>query len=291
MTTHSPTSTLTRRITVDGRTVVADVTGPDDGPVVVLFHAAPGSRQFDPDPVATAAAGVRLVVVDRPGYGGSDPLAAGTIPTITRYADDAAAVLDELGVTDAVLAGWSAGGRGAAAVAARRPELAAALLIVATPAPDDEVPWVPEEQRQAITMMKGDPAAAVGQMVEMLGAMADPAEVVASVAAGPADGAVLDGDDDLRQRLIAMAATAVAQGSIGVAADIVSYTVADWGFDPLSIGAPTTAVYGGADPVVSPAHGEWWAAQIPSAELVVVPDAGHLVITAAWPLVLAAARA
>ena len=85
-----------------------------------------------------------------------------------------------------------------------------------------------------------------------------------------------------------MAATAVAQGSIGVAADIVSYTVADWGFDPSSIGAPTTAVYGGADPVVSPAHGQWWTDRIPTAELIVVPDAGHLVITSAWPLVLAA---
>ena len=287
MATNSPTPT--RSVTVDARAVSVDVTGPDDGPVVVFFHAAPGSRRFDPDPAATAAAGVRLIMFDRPGYGGSDPLADGTIPTVTRFADDAAAVLDELGITDAVLVGWSAGGRIAAAVAARRPELAAALFIVATPAPDEDVPWVPEEQRQAITMMKGDPAAAVGQMVEMLGPMADPAAVAGSVASGPADEAALDADPDLRQRLSTMAATAVAQGSIGVAADIVSYTVADWGFDPSSIGAPTTAVYGDADPVVSPAHGGWWASRIPSVELVVVPDAGHLVITAAWPLVLTAA--
>lgn len=288
MTSSSPTSTRAR--TIDGRIVTVDVTGPDDGPVVVFFHAAPGSRRFDPDPAATAAAGVRLVTFDRPGYGGSDPLAAGTIPTITRFADDAVAVLAELGVTDAVLAGWSAGGRVAAAVAARRPELASALFVVATPAPDDEVAWVPEEQRQAIRMMQRDPGAAVAQMVEMLGAMADPADVVASVAAGPADAAALDADPELRERLTTMAATAVAQGSIGVAADIVSYTVVDWGFDPSSIGTQTTAVYGDADTVVSPAHGEWWAARIPAAELVVVPDAGHLVITSAWPLVLAAAR-
>ena len=187
MTTTS--RTVTRTPTVDGRTVAVDVTGPDDGPVVVLFHAAPGSRHFDPDPVATAAAGVRLITLDRPGYGGSDPLPLDTVPTIDRFADDAVAVLDELGVTDAVLAGWSAGGRIAAAVAARRPELAATAFIIATPAPDDDVPWIPEEQRQAITMMRRDPAAAVGQMVEMLGAMADPTEVVASVAIGPADGA------------------------------------------------------------------------------------------------------
>ena len=120
----------TRSPCPDGRTVAFDIAGPDDGPVVVLHHAAPGSRRFDPDPAATAAAGVRLVTIDRAGYGGSDPLPAGTVPTIPGYAADAAAVLDHLGVTSAVVAGWSAGGRVAAALAAARPELVAALFII-----------------------------------------------------------------------------------------------------------------------------------------------------------------
>ena len=70
-----------------------------------------------------------------------------------------------------------------------------------------------------------------------------------------------------------------------MAADIVSYTVADWGFDPASIGAPTTCLYGAADLLVPPAHGEWWAARIPAAELDVVDGAGHLVVVPAWPRV------
>ena len=65
----------------DGRTVAFDLAGPDGGPVVVLHHSAPGSRRFDPDPTATSAAGVRLVTIDRAGYGRSDPLSAGTVPT------------------------------------------------------------------------------------------------------------------------------------------------------------------------------------------------------------------
>ena len=75
-----------------------------------------------------------------------------------------------------------------------------------------------------------------------------------------------------------------------MAADIVSYTVADWGFDPAAIGAPTACVYGDADVVVTPAHGEWWAARIPDATVEVVRDAGHLVVVDAWPGVLSAAR-
>src|SRR5215218_6329195 len=106
----------TQTITLpDGRTVAFDTCGPDDGPVVVLHHAAPGSRRFDPDPAVTTAAGVRLVTIDRAGYGGSDPLSAATLPTIPQHAADAATVLDHLRIRSAVLAGWSAGGRVAAA--------------------------------------------------------------------------------------------------------------------------------------------------------------------------------
>ena len=70
----------------------------------------------------------------------------------------------------------------------------------------------------------------------------------------------------------------------------MSYTVADWGFDPASIGAPTTCVYGAEDVVVPPAHGEWWAGRIPEARVEVVAGAGHLVVVPAWPGCSAPAR-
>ena len=281
-------STLTL---ADGRTIAYQATGPVDGPAVLLCHAAPGSRRFDPDPSATHDAGVRLITVDRPGYGGSDPLPADVVPTIPALAADAAAVLDHLAIGAAVVAGWSAGGRVAAALAAARPDLVTDLFVVATPAPDDEVPWIPAEHRAAITMMRADPVAATGQMAAVLGPPpADPATELAALTAGPADAAALERDPALRERVVGMLAESVRQGHAGVAADIVSYTVADWGFDPAAIGAPTTCVYGDADAIVTPAHGEWWAARIPEAAVEVVPGAGHLVIVDAWPRVLSAAR-
>jgi pimeloyl-ACP methyl ester carboxylesterase len=88
---------------------------------------------------------VRLLVVDRPGYGESTPLPAGTVPTMAGLADDVAAALGSL-VVDAVgVVGWSAGGRFALALAATRPDLVRAVAPAATPAPDDEVPWIPDE--------------------------------------------------------------------------------------------------------------------------------------------------
>jgi pimeloyl-ACP methyl ester carboxylesterase len=278
----------------DGRHVAFDVHGPADGPVVLLCHAAPGSRRFDPDPAATTAAGVRLVTVDRPGYGGSDPVSRGIVPTIPVSADDAAAVLDHLGVRSAVLAGWSAGGRVAAALAAARPDVASALFLIATPAPDDDVPWVDDTYRPAIAAMRSAPADAVDMMVANLtaatgGDEGGDGDATVLVTGGPADERALAADGALRDRVVAMVAEAMAQGPVGTAADIVAYTVADWGFDPAAIGAPTTCVYGADDTLVPPAHGEWWAARIPAARVEVVDGAGHLVVVPAWPRVLAAA--
>ncbi len=271
-----------------GRGVAADVRGPEDGPAVVLFHSAPGSRRFDPDPAATAAADVRLITIDRPGYGRSEPFAGGT-PTIPAYANDAAAVLDQLGIGEAVLAGWSAGGRIAAALAASRPALARAVLVIATPAPDDEVPWLPDDQRLAVQTIREDPVAAVTQMVATLeGAGTDPASVLATLRASQADARALE-DPGFLERVEAMLSEAFAQGLVGLASDMVSYTVEPWGFDPGAIRAPTTCVYGEADDPVPPAHGAWWTARIPDSELESVPGAGHLVIRQAWALVLATA--
>ena len=76
-----------------------------------------------------------------------------------------------------------------------------------------------------------------------------------------------------------------------MAADIVSYTVADWGFDPAAIGAPTTCVYGAADVIVHAGPRRVVGGAHPGRPRVeVVAGAGHLVIVAAVARVLSAAR-
>ncbi|HET6951008.1 MAG TPA: alpha/beta hydrolase [Acidimicrobiales bacterium] len=274
----------------DGRTATAAEYGDPAGPVVVLCHAAPGSSHLDPDPAATAAAGVRLVSVDRPGYGGSTPLGAGTAPTITGFADDLAAVLAALGLGEVAVAGWSAGGRVALALAARHPAVVRAVAVVATPAPHEEVPWIPAEHAAMLDQLRADPGGATAALApafgEVVGAPRDAR--VATVATGPADAAVLAADPAAGARLAGMLDVAFAQGALGMAADIVSYTVVPWGFDPSAVGAPTTAFYGADDVIVPPAHGEWYVARVPGASLRVVAGAGHLVALAAWGEILEA---
>jgi len=274
----------------DGRTVAASDTGDAGGPVVVLCHPAPGSRRLDPDPAATAAADVRLVGVDRPGYGGSTPLAAGVAPTIPAFADDVVAVLDHLGVAEAALAGWSAGGRVALAAAARHPDRVSAVAVVATPAPQEAVPWIPEEHLALLDRLAADPGGATAVLTQVFAgtATAGAAEQVAQVGAGPADEAVLAADPACRDRLASMMAEAFVQGAVGLAADVASYTVVPWGFDPAAVGVPTTAFYGEGDVIVTPAHGEWYTSRVPGARLVTVPGVGHLVAVTNWADVLAA---
>ena len=87
----------------DGRPLAYCEWGNPSGSPVLLAHGGPGSRLLCPDQDATAAAGVRLLTVDRPGYGVS---AARPDPTLLGWADDVQALADRLGLERFAVVGW-----------------------------------------------------------------------------------------------------------------------------------------------------------------------------------------
>lgn len=271
----------------DGRALAVDDTGPADGGPVLLLPSAPGSRALDPDPAATTAAGVRLLVTDRPGYGKSTPLADGVVASWPAVAADHVALLDALDLDRVDVVGWSNGGLGAIALAALHPSRVRSLTVVGSPAPHDEVPWVPEEFWGLLLAMRQDPGSALAQLAPALAPMAaDVDAALAGIAVGPADDKVL-GDPAVAGRLRAMLAEGLRDGALGVATDIVATNVDTTPVPVEAIACPVGLRYGAEDLIVGPEHGRYWASVLPGADLRVAAGAGHLLLVTEWPDILA----
>ncbi|GGO93888.1 hydrolase [Nocardioides phosphati] len=106
------------------------VPGPAELPPVVLLHGVTWNAALNFHQVVPALAGSRMVVLmDHRGHGeglpGAGPYA------MEDLADDVVAVLDELGISRAVLVGFSLGSLTALQVAARRPDRVAGLVLTA----------------------------------------------------------------------------------------------------------------------------------------------------------------
>lgn len=145
-----------------------------DGPVLVLLHSGVCDRRmWDPQWSALLDAGYRVVRCDFRGFGES--------PVADRpYADaeDVVDLLGSLGIERAALAGSSYGGQVAMEVAARRPDMVTALVLLCSAlpghAPSDVLRSFAEQEEALIEA--GDIAGAVELNVETwLGPEADDA--------------------------------------------------------------------------------------------------------------------
>lgn len=184
-------------------------------------------------------------------------------------ADELAEALDRLGGGPVGVAGWSAGGLTALSLAARRPDLVDRLVLIATPAPDAEVPWFPPGLRAAAADLPtwDDPA----RWLDLLGA-------------GAADRALLD-HADVRARLTVMLREAFVQGPDGLAADLAACRRPP-DVDLGRVTARTLLLYGAQDPLAGPRHGKWYQKRLPSARFEQLPDAGHLAAIPMWKRIL-----
>lgn len=278
-----------RRVAVH-RTTTRGAWFPAEERAVVFCHSAPGAGIFDPDPAETRARNVSLISVDRPGYGGSSPVASGEWATVASAADDLAAVLESLPVQRVGVAGWSAGGRVALALAARRPDLVDRVAVLGTPAPDVEIPWIEPELREELQRLRAlGPDVVHAALDERLASMVpeDPHshEALWLLAAGLADEAALSADG-VRVRLGELLRAGFAQGARGLAADIAGYCLEPWGFEPEAVEAETLLLYGTRDPLADPRHGRWWESRLPDARLELVAGTGHLLVVPTWSRVL-----
>jgi pimeloyl-ACP methyl ester carboxylesterase len=127
----------TRTVRVDGGAVVLADAGA--GPPIVLIHGLGGTHRYWLDTVRRLSARWRVLAVDVPGFGGSDP--ASTPFELVAAGERLLAVCDEVGAARPVLVGHSLGGPIAALVAERHPECVAGVVLVGSTGLSPQRAW------------------------------------------------------------------------------------------------------------------------------------------------------
>ncbi|WP_225878071.1 alpha/beta fold hydrolase [Spongiactinospora rosea] len=256
----------------DGRWLGWAEWGPRDGTPVVFCPGAGTGRSLGFGGDVVDRLGVRLISLDRPGLGASDPAPGRTLGS---WAADVAA----LGLTRPRIVGFSQGAPFALACA----PIAARVAIVSGA---DEVAWpafgpaLPAPLRDLVHLAATDPEAA-----ERSFAAITPDVLWDMIVPGaPAvDRAVYESPEFARAYRGAMA-EAFGQGPGGYARDTL-LAMSRWPYDLGAIKVPVDLWYGEQDTTHSPDQGRTLAGRIPGARHHLVHDAGgSLLWTHAEPI-------
>ena len=264
----------------DGRTLEAVSEGDEKGTLVVFHHGSPGAAvPFEPFDRAAAERGIRLVMVSRPGFGGSSRLPG---RTVASAAADAAELADKLGADRFVTVGWSGGGPQALACAALLPDRVSAAATIAGVAPYDaeDLDWF-AGMGEANRVEYGTAARDADELLRWMRPRADtmkavrPDEIVGDLRSliSEVDEASLDGP--VGDMLAESFHRAFEEGPWGWYDDDLAF-VRSWGFDVSSIRVPVSIWQGRHDLMVPFSHGEWLVGHIPKARSRLRHEHGHL---------------
>lgn len=258
--------------TRDGRRVSFDVSGREDGPAVMYFHGAGDSRLARPPGDALVCeAGVRLVSVDRPGYGRSDP-APGR--TLLSWADDAADLADTLAIDDFAVLAWSAGGAYALACAAAMPGRVSSCTLYGSVVPTS-MPGYDEGLDDMARRLKVGAQERPDELREVLRAFAsDPVEFALGIIRGEEGGDEVLADEAVLAQMTANAREAFAQGADAMTDDYL-LLYRPWGFTLDTVQCPVTVASGELDRFSPPAWGQWLADQLPTGRFIAFPGTNH----------------
>jgi pimeloyl-ACP methyl ester carboxylesterase len=265
----------------DGRNLAYCLYGREDGSRVVFFYGTPGTMFLAPDRlVPVDELGIRLLVLDRPGYGASTRLPG---RSVTAVADDLAVLAGHLGWDRFAVWGASGGGPHALACAARLGDRLTRCASVVSPAPFDAdgLDWL--DGMSALNVEEFTRARAgeadYRPMAEQLARDAVAAAergglaVADDYALAESDRAVLTAQARSPGHLFRVKA-AYTGGIDGCVDDMLTFT-RPWDFEVASIRVPVSIWYGPDDALCPRAHTDWLLRHIPAAEAHELPG-GHV---------------
>jgi pimeloyl-ACP methyl ester carboxylesterase len=266
--------------------------GQPGGEPVFYFHGHPGSRleaRFAHE--AAAAAGFRVIALDRPGCGLSDfqPGRA-----IADWPSDVTEAADVLGIDRFSVAGASGGGPYALACAWKLPGRVVRAAVISGVAPFQvagNTAGMHWQNRVFFPLAARWPAVARAVMRSMRrSVIGRPERTIEALARAmsPADAEIVR-RAEVRPVLIADIIEAFRQGADGAAHDMVLLG-RPWGFSLREIEQEVYLWQGEADTLVPPAMGRYQAEQIPRCHATMIPGAGHLLIIDRMPDLMNAFR-
>ena len=261
----------------DGRLLGYAVYGDPEGWPIFYFHGFPGSRLEAQlaDRVA-ARMGIRLIALDRPGFGLSDFKPR---RTIFEWPDDVVKIADALRINRFATIGVSGGGPYAAACALKIPQRLTAVAIVCGLGPLDtpngtermvrtnhlifflgrRLPWLAKISLWRIAyQVRRNPE---GTLRRMIVALPDP------------DKAVL-ARPEVKTAMKDNVVEAFRGGSRGAACELLLYT-RPWGFLLEDIATRVNLWHGEQDVSVPPTMGQYQARTIPNCRAIFYPGEGH----------------
>jgi pimeloyl-ACP methyl ester carboxylesterase len=262
----------------DGRKLGFAEYGLSGGNPVLFFHGAPGSSYLPADVAEIAQqCGVRLIAVDRPGYGVSGPHAGRTFLT---WANDVAVLTAVLGITRFSIVGLSAGTPYALACAFCLPDRVRNIALAGSLVPgitEGMPPMVgglyelaqtnPDELRKTFVSVAPSASALLGVLSTTV------AEVDKQMMRDRATDFELD-------------YTRVLFGGIeGIASDYLLIS-GILGFPLDKIDAEVHLYYGTADQNTPFAMTESFASQLPNSHVHLLQDEGHFALYRHWEEIL-----
>ncbi len=266
---------------------------PDDPPFLLVMGFSVQMTGWDERFCQQVADhGFRVVRFDNRDVGLSSRITSGPAPdvmkaiggdhstasyTVGDMADDAAGLLDALGMAPAHVLGVSMGGMIVQSLAIRHPDKVRSLCSIMSTTGD---PAVGAPKAEAIAALLAPPPAnrdeAADRAVASTAVIGSPAH--------PFDEAVV--------RSRAIAAYDRSNDPVGVARQLVGIMASpDRTAELGSVTVPTLVIHGADDPLIDVSGGEATAKAIPGSDLLVIPGMGHDLPEALWTTIIDAAAA
>ncbi|MFC2124879.1 alpha/beta fold hydrolase [Bacteroidota bacterium] len=267
---------------LDERQLAYELFGPEDGKPVIFHHGMGDSRlSRHPDEGLITEAGVRLIIVDRPGYGRSTPRIGNKL---LDWVPDIAQLADSLGLEKFTVAGASAGAPYALAVAHELEDRVVKVLLASPLGPlsapgalktvhkDFQWLWRLRWFKSIIRMWGRNEAKKAKEDIKKYfdDWLIDAPELDKELFA----------DSELRKMLEQGSSEAFRQGADGMIADLLVQF--NWGFELENIHAPVEIFHGSADEILFPEMAQNMVEKLPQAKLTLYQDEGHYCLYRHW---------